>query len=167
MNKHSFCRHLLSVAWADFRITHPELRQRDFGTTENGIANQYWHVEGPNGFVWDVTACCAYAAKNDALPAYDAHLERVETTAAVDSMIATIPKVQTGWITEVCCSGEWSRNQLVWPDEHSAKQAGADLLSRWMVPTDYRATQVDEEPNRPTWDEDVAKKGLPPRSVQV
>ena len=83
-----------------------------------------------------------------------------------DSMVARIPKA-TGWITEVCCQGTWSRNAIVWPDKHSAKQAGADLLSRWMVPTDYRAVQVDEEPNRPTWDEYVAEKGLPPRSVTL
>ena len=162
MNEHSYCQHLLAVVWADFRVTHPEMRIREFTYTTFELARGHkcYTIEGPNGFRWENDSCCAWQAKADALPAYEKHLERL-------SMVATVPKVQTGWITEVCCQSTWSRNAIVWPDEHSAKQAGADLLSRWMVPTDYRAVEVDEEPNRPTWDEDVAARGLPPRSVQL
>ncbi len=176
MNEHSFCQHLLSRAWADFRVTHPEMRIREFTYTTFELARGHkcYTIEGPNGFRWESKSCCAWSAKTDALPAYEKHLKRLETKKweAVQALVpaelvATVPRVQTGWITEVFAEGKWSRNAIVWPDEHSAKQAGADLLSRWMVPTDYRAVQVDEEPNRPTWDEHVADKGLPPQSVQV
>lgn len=74
---------------------------------------------------------------------------------------------QIGWITEVLVDGTWSGNAVVWPDEDSALSAGSDLLMRWFIPTDYRATATDQEPNRPTWDEHVAENGLPPKSVQV
>ena len=72
-----------------------------------------------------------------------------------------------GWVTEVLAQGQWCPNGIVWPDEASALMAGKDLLIRWTVPTDYRAVEVEKEPNRPTWDEHVAVKGLPPRSVQL
>ena len=72
-----------------------------------------------------------------------------------------------GWKSEVLVDGSWSTNAVVWPDEESAKAAGRDLLSRWFVPIDHRPVQVDEEPNRPTWDEYVAEQGLPPRSVRL
>lgn len=58
-----------------------------------------------------------------------------------------------GWVTEVLAEGKWTRNQIVWPDEESALEAGKELLSRWFVPTDYRAVQVNERPNRLTWQE--------------
>ena len=74
---------------------------------------------------------------------------------------------RTGWRTEVLADGQWCPNGIVWPDEQSALQAGRDLLSRWFVPTDYRATPVEDEPNRPTWAEHVAQHGLPPKSVQL
>lgn len=63
--------------------------------------------------------------------------------------------------------GDWYPNGVVWPDEDSALAAGADIQSRWLLVLEHRAVQVDEEPNRPTWDEWVAEKGLPPRSVQL
>lgn len=72
-----------------------------------------------------------------------------------------------GFKQEVLVSGTWSRDGIVWPDEASALSAGSNLLSRWFVPTDHRAVEVDEEPNRPTWDEWVAEQGLPPTSVQL
>ncbi len=72
-----------------------------------------------------------------------------------------------GWKTEVLVEGSWSSNGVVWPDEDSAVKAGKDLLSRWMVPTDHRPVEVDEEPNRATWDEHVAEQGLPPKRVQL
>ncbi len=80
-----------------------------------------------------------------------------------------LPRLEhTGWKTEVETPKDvWTGNGIVWPDEESALRAGRDLLSRWFVPTDYRAVETDETPNRPTWDEHVAAKGLPPRSVQL
>ena len=76
-------------------------------------------------------------------------------------------KLIKGWASEVECQGTWSRNGIVWPDKASAEAAGADLLSRWTIPTAHRAIEVDEKPNRPTWAEHVAANGLPPRSVQL
>lgn len=72
-----------------------------------------------------------------------------------------------GWKQEVLVSGTWSRDGVVWPDEASAMSAGHDLLMRWFVPTDHRAVEVDEEPNRPTWYEWVNEHGLPAQSVQL
>ena len=60
-----------------------------------------------------------------------------------------------------------ARNAVVWPDAASARKAGDDLLGRWFVPVAYRVQEVDEEPNRPTWDEHVAEHGLPPKSVSL
>ena len=64
-----------------------------------------------------------------------------------------------GWISEVLVERgtEWARNAVVWPDKDSALSAGAELLSRWFVPTDYRATEVNETPNRPTWSVYIGK----------
>lgn len=73
----------------------------------------------------------------------------------------------SGFKTEVLTQGSWTANGVVWPDRESAEKAGVDLLSRWTVPEDSRAVPTDEEPNRPTWDEHVAKEGLPPRSVSL
>lgn len=73
----------------------------------------------------------------------------------------------SGFKTEVLAQGSWVSNGIVWPDKESAEKAGADLLSRWTVPDASRAVPTDEEPNRPTWDEHVAKEGLPPRSVTL
>jgi len=63
--------------------------------------------------------------------------------------------------------GSRSTNAVVWPDEESARLAGLDLLSRWFVPVDSAVIEVDEEPNRPTWDEWVNENGLPPQSVSL
>jgi hypothetical protein len=72
-----------------------------------------------------------------------------------------------GFISEVLVSGAWSRNAVVWPDEESAQSAGADLMGRWMLVQDFRSVSVEEQPNRPTWAEQVALRGLPPKSVQL
>ncbi len=56
-----------------------------------------------------------------------------------------------GWKTEVFVQGEWASNAVVWPDEQSALSAGRDLMSRWLLVEDFRAVEVDEEPNRPAW----------------
>ena len=73
---------------------------------------------------------------------------------------------QVGFVVEVLV-GSWSRNAEVWPDASSADAAGRNLLARWFVPTDFRVTEVLEVPNRPTWDQWVATRGLPPTSVQL
>jgi len=72
-----------------------------------------------------------------------------------------------GFKTEVLVEGKWSQNGVVWPDRESAEQAGVDLLGRWFVPTDSRAVEVSDDPNRPTWTEHTARHGLPPRSVSL
>ena len=58
----------------------------------------------------------------------------------------------SGWRAEVFVDNEWNGNSIVWPDEHSAREAGRDLWSRWTLTSDYRAVEVAEEPTRPTWD---------------
>ena len=68
---------------------------------------------------------------------------------------------------EVIVSGEWGQNGIVWPDRESAEKAAADLYGRWTLTSDHRAVEVDEEPNRPSWDQWVAERGLPPRSVSL
>ena len=73
----------------------------------------------------------------------------------------------TGFISEVKVDNAWNRNGVVWPDLTSAEAAARDLFWRWMLTTDYRAVEVAEEPNRPTWDEWVADRGLPARSVSL
>tara|TARA_R100001086_G_scaffold191642_1_gene109010 strand:- start:472 stop:702 length:231 start_codon:yes stop_codon:yes gene_type:complete len=73
-----------------------------------------------------------------------------------------------GYKAEVLLAGgEWGQNGIVWPDRASAEEAARDLWSRWTLTTDHRAVEVDEPPNRPTWDEHVAAHGLPPRSVRL
>lgn len=74
-----------------------------------------------------------------------------------------------GYKAEVLVPGDgWGQNGVVWPDRESAERAARDLWSRWTLTTDHRAVEViGEEPNRPTWDEWVAERGLPPRSVRL
>ena len=73
----------------------------------------------------------------------------------------------SGFKSEVLVGTEWCPNGVVWQDAESAAAAGADLLSRWFVPTAWRVVETDEEPNRPTWDGFVAENGLPPKSVRL
>jgi len=73
-----------------------------------------------------------------------------------------------GYKAEVFVPGDgWGQNAIVWPDLESAEEAARDLWSRWTATVDHRAVEVDEPPNRPTWDEWVAERGLPPRSVRL
>lgn len=73
----------------------------------------------------------------------------------------------SGYKAEVFVHGEWAQNAVVWPDAESAAKAGADLMSRWTLVRDWRVVEVTTEPNRKSWDERVAEKGLPPRRVQL
>lgn len=61
----------------------------------------------------------------------------------------------------------WYPNGVTWPDKASALAEGKDLSGRWLLVTDYRAVESDEQPNRPTWDGWIAERGLPPRSVTL
>jgi hypothetical protein len=74
-----------------------------------------------------------------------------------------------GFIAEVMVLGDpkWSRNSEIWPDAESADKAGYNLMSRWFLVKEYRVTEVDGPPNRPTWDEYVAERGLPPERVTL
>ena len=72
-----------------------------------------------------------------------------------------------GFKAEVEVNGQWGQNAVIWPDRTSAEQASLDLYTRWTLTTAHRAVEVDEEPNRPTWDEWVAARGLPPRSAII
>jgi len=73
-----------------------------------------------------------------------------------------------GYKAEVLLAGgEWGQNSIVWPDRESAEAAAHDLWSRWTATVDHRAVEVDEEPNRPTWEDHVAAHGPPPRSVRL
>lgn len=51
------------------------------------------------------------------------------------------------WKMEVLVQGKWSSNACVYETQDEAKAAGAELLSRWMVPEDYRAVESSEPVN--------------------
>jgi hypothetical protein len=51
------------------------------------------------------------------------------------------------YMTEVLVEGSWSSNALRFATAHEAEMAGRELLSRWMVPTDYRAAPSEDPPN--------------------
>jgi hypothetical protein len=73
-----------------------------------------------------------------------------------------------GYKVEVETSlGDWGRNGEVWPDWDSADKAGMNLLMRWTGARDYRVVGVEEKPNRPSWEEWIAQRGLPPERVQL
>mgnify|MGYP003652315146 CR=1 FL=1 len=72
-----------------------------------------------------------------------------------------------GYKAEVLVDGGWHQNGVTWPDRASGEAAARDLWSRWTATADHRAVEVDEDPNRPTWDEWVAAHGPPPRSVKL
>jgi len=50
------------------------------------------------------------------------------------------------WKTEVCAQGSWSSNALRFATKEEAEASGRELLSRWFVPTDSRATETPDEP---------------------
>jgi hypothetical protein len=49
--------------------------------------------------------------------------------------------------TEVFTDGGWYSNALRFATAQEAKMAGRELLSRWMVPTDYRSAPSEDPPN--------------------
>jgi hypothetical protein len=51
------------------------------------------------------------------------------------------------WKPEVCVSGKWAGNALVFATKEEAEQWGRDLLLRWFVPTDSRAVESTEVVN--------------------
>jgi len=71
------------------------------------------------------------------------------------------------WKAEVLVQGTWSQNSEVWPDAHSAAQAGADLRGRWFLVEGVQVVEVDEEVNRPAWGVWCATGHKPPRSVRL
>ena len=48
---------------------------------------------------------------------------------------------------EVFVEGKWAGNGLRFATEEEALESGRELLSRWFVPTDYRATESDDPVN--------------------
>lgn len=46
--------------------------------------------------------------------------------------------------TEVCCQGSWCCNSLRFATKAEAEAAGRELLTRWTVPTDSRATETED-----------------------
>jgi len=48
---------------------------------------------------------------------------------------------------EVLVSGVWSSNALRFATHEEADRSGRDLLMRWFVPTDSRATESDDAVN--------------------
>lgn len=51
------------------------------------------------------------------------------------------------WKPEVLVNDKWCQNGLVFATEQEAADSASDLLSRWYVPTDSRAVEVDEPVN--------------------
>ncbi len=49
--------------------------------------------------------------------------------------------------TEVCVDGKWASNALRFATEREAQLYGAELLSRWFVPTDARPAESSDEVN--------------------
>jgi hypothetical protein len=49
--------------------------------------------------------------------------------------------------TEVYADNSWSTNNLRFATEQEAVEYGKELLSRWYVPTDSRATPCDDPVN--------------------
>ena len=45
---------------------------------------------------------------------------------------------------EVFVEGSWSGNALRFPDVETARAYGRDLLSRWLLPTEYRTVPSDD-----------------------
>jgi hypothetical protein len=49
--------------------------------------------------------------------------------------------------TEVYADESWSSNSLRFATKEEAEENGKELLSRWMVPTDSRATETEDPVN--------------------
>ena len=56
------------------------------------------------------------------------------------------PTVQS-WKPEVFVDGKWASNGLRFRTRDEAERSGRELLTRWFVPTDSRATPSDDRPN--------------------
>jgi hypothetical protein len=48
---------------------------------------------------------------------------------------------------EVKVAGQWSQNNLAFATEAEALQSAKDLMFRWMMVTDCRAVESDQEVN--------------------
>jgi hypothetical protein len=51
------------------------------------------------------------------------------------------------WKAEMKCAGEWSSNSLRFATQAEAEASGKELLSRWFLPTDSRATESTDPIN--------------------
>lgn len=51
------------------------------------------------------------------------------------------------WKPEVFVDGQWASNSLRFRTQDEAERSGRELLSRWFVPTDSRATESTDRPN--------------------
>lgn len=49
----------------------------------------------------------------------------------------------SNWKPEVEVNGQWSQNSLVFATKEEATRSAGDLMSRWMLVTDYRAVESD------------------------
>jgi hypothetical protein len=47
------------------------------------------------------------------------------------------------WKPEVEVNDEWCQNSLVFATKEEAERSAGDLMSRWMLVTDYRAVESD------------------------
>ena len=55
--------------------------------------------------------------------------------------------MNTSYKPEVLVSGQWSTNALRFATKAEAEASVAELMSRWWVPTDGRATECNDEVN--------------------
>ena len=55
--------------------------------------------------------------------------------------IPTAPAVS--WKPEVFVDNQWCQNGLVFATKEEAERSAGDLMSRWMLVTDYRAVESD------------------------
>lgn len=53
----------------------------------------------------------------------------------------------SSWKPEVLVSGTWSGNSLRFATKEEAEASGRELLGRWFVPVDSRATESDDPVN--------------------
>lgn len=51
------------------------------------------------------------------------------------------------WKPEVCVSGKWCGNNLVFSTKQEAEGWGIDRLMKWWVPTDSRAVETSDPVN--------------------
>ena len=51
------------------------------------------------------------------------------------------------WKLEVLVENKWASNACVYATQEEVLAAGQELLSRWFVPTDYRAVESSDPVN--------------------